>query len=59
MFELGFYMHSLFGMFSNGSNRLLNLAAHFQLETVRSDFWEMLLHHVVTIALVVFSWSLG
>jgi len=42
MLSLGFYWSMTF--------------THF-LDVKRSDFWEMLLHHLLTIALIVFSWT--
>ncbi|CAG0895516.1 unnamed protein product [Cyprideis torosa] len=41
MIELSFYWSLLFFQF---------------LDTRRKDFWQMLVHHVVTISLIVFSW---
>jgi sphingoid base N-palmitoyltransferase len=45
MFQLGFYWHSLY--------------AHFAYEVKRKDFWPLLLHHVVTIGLIYFSYVIG
>jgi len=42
LFQLGFYWHSLY--------------AHFVYEVKRSDFWPLLIHHVVTIFLIYFSY---
>jgi len=41
--ELGFYFHSLY--------------AHLFLEVKRSDYWQLLAHHVVTIGLIYFSYQ--
>eukprot|EP01114_Cavostelium_apophysatum_P015766 TRINITY_DN4367_c0_g1_i1.p1 TRINITY_DN4367_c0_g1~~TRINITY_DN4367_c0_g1_i1.p1 ORF type:complete len:342 (+),score=50.68 TRINITY_DN4367_c0_g1_i1:116-1141(+) len=45
LFQLGFYWHSLY--------------AHFVYEVKRKDFWPLLLHHVVTILLIYFSYVIG
>jgi len=41
MFELGLYLH---------------LSAYQFVDTKRSDFWEMFIHHVATLGLILFSW---
>lgn len=45
LYELGFYFHSVF--------------AHAVLEVVRSDFWFLLFHHLVTIFLIYWSYAVG
>lgn len=42
MFEIGFYLHSLY--------------ATVYLETIRKDFMVLLLHHMLTIGLLLFSY---
>jgi ceramide synthetase len=39
--ELGMYLH---------------LVVYQFVDTKRSDFWEMFVHHIATIGLIVFSW---
>ena len=34
----------------------LHLSAYQFVDTRRSDFWEMFVHHLATIGLIVFSW---
>jgi hypothetical protein len=41
MFELGLYIH---------------LGLYQFVDTKRSDFWEMFVHHLATLGLIVFSW---
>jgi len=45
LFQLGFYLHSLY--------------AHFRYEVKRSDYWPLLIHHLVTIWLIYFSYVVG
>jgi len=45
LFQLGFYIHSLY--------------AHFAYEVKRKDFWPLLFHHIVTISLIYFSYVTG
>ena len=43
MVEIGFYLHSVY--------------ATVYLETIRKDFFVMMLHHVLTIGLLLFSYA--
>jgi hypothetical protein len=45
LFQLGFYLHSTF--------------AHLFMEVRRKDFWEMLVHHIVTLWLIFWSYGAG
>ena len=44
MAEMGLYLHSIYAL--------------MYMETIKKDFWVMLMHHVVTLALLSYSYAL-
>ena len=59
MLEMAFYWSLTFTQFTDVKRKVRWYQVHILLSTSDfcQDFWEMFIHHIATLALLVFSWT--
>ena len=57
MWELAFYWSLFISQFFDAKRKVTLLSTVIHITQLIQDFWEMFIHHVATLALLILSWT--